>query len=724
MPNDVAQIDRPARRRGRPRAVVFDAQERADWRVPPPLKVSEWAERHRVLRDGESDTPGPWRNDLAPYLRGIMDLPFKPGVAAVFVEKASQLGVSEAVRNILGYAADMEPDPVGLVLPDKQKGRKVISERVIPLFEDTPRLAALLTGRKANVQKEMLRLANSFLLWLAWAGSPTTTKGDPWRLALIDELDECALATARLGQTRDLVGAALKRTRTFGDRGRLIAVSTPLDALSEIDAQVHAARFLLEYYVPCPACGGWQTLDLSHIRFAHPDPSFRADRRAWLAWVLEDVNHAQYECRFCQAHWLEDQRPAILREGLWCSSTRQDKDGKTIGTCGVDERGLPKPSDPAGSGAIFNAEALGEFPRGSTIGMRIWAAYSLLGVTLSGIAAEFIAAQHDRGRMFVFTTETEGRVFEQQLAKVDEGIFRQKVARATLPEGVVPAWAGKLLMAVDTQIDHFIVVIRAWGEDHLSQRVWHGRVGTFAELERLAFATPWPCEDPACGPMSCELVGIDSGGTTDEGADSSRTMEVYRWSQKLKARVRALKGFDSSRTGGFLWLGKGLLAENVDPSRPGIKRKREVPLWCLAKHHWQSVLNDYVHAGVRKKKDAEAGRNGEGERELWLLNQKADPQYERELANAQQVIERSGTRPVQIWKPIHPGGRWDYRDAEVYQCVLASLARVDLLPPAEQIVAFKRQLWAQTLEAQKAASKPPPPDDAKRWVETGGKEWM
>jgi phage terminase large subunit GpA-like protein len=669
-----------------------------------------------LLFDGESDAPGPWRNDLAPYLTGIMDVPFKPGVSQVFVEKASQVGVSEALRNIQAYLAERAPDPVGLVLPDKAKGRKVISERLIPMFEQTPALRALLTGKKANVQKEMLRLINGFILWLAWAGSPTTTKGDPWCTAVIDELDECALAVARLGQTRDLVGAAAKRTRTYGERARLIAVSTPLDALSEIDAQMSAARFLLEYYVPCPGCGGYQTLDLAHIHFAPPDPAIQADRRAWAAWVLEDVDRTTYECRYCQARWQEHQRPAIIRAGHWCSSLRQDKDGKTIGVSGVDARGLPRETD-AFAGRIFDAEALEEFPRGSTIGMRIWAAYSLLGVTLSGIAAEFIRAQGDRGRMFTFTTETEGRVFEQQLAKIDQTVFAQKVARATLPEGVVPAWAGKLLATADTQIDYFQVVIRAWGEDHISQRVWHGRVGTFKELEQLCFATAWKCEDDTCGPMSCEMLGIDSGGTTDEGSDSSRTMEVYRWGQKHKARVRVLKGFDGSRTGQLLWLGKGLLVENAQGT---VRRKREVPLWCLAKHHWQSVLQDYVHAGTP------TGRRGGRDRELWLLNTRKDPQYERELANAQEVLERSGTRPMKIWKPIHPGGRWDYRDCEVYQCVLASLASVHLLPPAEQIIAFRRQLWAQTLAAQKASKQAaagggvPGPD----WLGLRDKSWL
>jgi len=712
---------RPAPRAARPAVAqpapgpAIDPALRAAWRVPPALKPSQWAERYRVLPPGETDMPGPWRNDLAPYLRGIMDLPLADGVAAAFVEKASQLGISEALRNVVGYLADYEPDPVGLVLPDRAKGRKVVSERIIPLLETTARLAALLPARRALVQKELIRLANSFRLWLAWAGSPTTTKGDPWRVAIIDELDECALAVARLGQTRDLVGAAVKRTRTYGDRARLIAASTPLDLMSEIDAQVAAARWLLEFHVPCPACGGYQTLDLAHVRFDAPTPEIRADHRRWAAWILEDPDHAAYACRYCDARWHEAERAAIIRAGRWCSSTRSDPEGRTIGAAGVGPKGEPLDTDLA-AGVVFDAESVAAWPHGSTLGMRIWAAYSLLGVTLSSIAAEYVLALHDRGRMFTFCTETEGRVFQQRLARVDESVFAAKRERATLDEGVVPAWAGKLLATADTQVDHFVVVLRAWGEGFCSHRVWHGVVSSFAELERLCFRTPWPCEDETCGPMVCEMLGIDTGGTTDEGADSSRTVEVYRWAQRHRARVRCLKGFESSRTGQFVWMGRGLLAEQ---GTSAVRRRREIALWCLAKGHWQSVLQDYVEAGCRGSKRREA------EPEIWHLNRRPDARYEREMANAQHVIERSGRRPVELWKPVRPGGRWDYRDAEVYQCALASVARVDLLPPTAAIVAFRRQQYAGMLAAQ-AAAKAAPAGQAEPadWLNRPEGDWL
>jgi len=58
---------------------LFTTQEREAWYVPPPMKPSEWAEKYRVLPKDQSAHPGPWRNERAPYLRGLMDLCAAPG---------------------------------------------------------------------------------------------------------------------------------------------------------------------------------------------------------------------------------------------------------------------------------------------------------------------------------------------------------------------------------------------------------------------------------------------------------------------------------------------------------------------------------------------------------------------------------------------------------------------------------------------------------------------
>jgi len=101
-------------------------------RPPEPMLPSEWAERYRKLSRGQSARPGPWRNDEAPYLRAFMDLPMKRGVVQLSIQKCAQAGGSEALRNLIGYMAHLDPDPIGLALPDRDKGRRIVRSRILP----------------------------------------------------------------------------------------------------------------------------------------------------------------------------------------------------------------------------------------------------------------------------------------------------------------------------------------------------------------------------------------------------------------------------------------------------------------------------------------------------------------------------------------------------------------------------------------------------------------
>ena len=80
------------------------------------LTVSEWAARHRVL-DESSNLSGRWSNDVTPYLVEIMDTLVDPSIREVYLCKASQLGGTEAVANMIMYIIDEDPAPTMIVYP-------------------------------------------------------------------------------------------------------------------------------------------------------------------------------------------------------------------------------------------------------------------------------------------------------------------------------------------------------------------------------------------------------------------------------------------------------------------------------------------------------------------------------------------------------------------------------------------------------------------------------
>src|SRR5215831_15974835 len=115
---------------------------RASWRrvrdvlrPPPPLTISEWADRHRVLGPS-SPLPGQWRTDAAPFLREIQDcLSPDSGVEKLIVMKPVQVGVTEVLLNAAGFYLAHAPSTVMIVEPNDTVVKRLSRQRVEPLIE-------------------------------------------------------------------------------------------------------------------------------------------------------------------------------------------------------------------------------------------------------------------------------------------------------------------------------------------------------------------------------------------------------------------------------------------------------------------------------------------------------------------------------------------------------------------------------------------------------------
>jgi len=646
---------------------VWDSAERRAWATHTRLKPSEWAELYRVLAPGESDIPGPWRNENAPYLRGMMDLAVAPGIVQINVQKAGQIGVSEGLRNVILYWAYHDPDPMGLGLPDRSKGREIVGERLIPAFKTTSVLADLFTERAWDIQKEQIRLANGFVLHLMWAGSPSATSATPMRRVINDEVDKPGFRDWG-GAEPNPIGRTWTRLRSYGNRKLQINVSTPTTRFGVIHGLCEVSDVHLVFAVPCPHCGEFKPLLFQQLRWDRPGKALRTRRdRVDLASKIIRDNAVWYECPVCGDAIQPDEKTAMVRAGRW-----QSEDGK-----------------------IEDAEAIDEWPPGTRVAMNI-NALPCLWETWASIVAEFIRAD-TRGATYSFRTETLGEAWEEQVEHTRASLYSEKCRRAQLPEGVVPSWATVLLASIDTQHDHFYMVLRAWGPEMKSQRVWHGRVDSFEQLDNLLFKHPWPVEDGKRAPMLPSLILIDSGGTQMEGESASRTMQVYRWVYRRRARVRAIKGAGASKRGHaglYIWPGKGLMDTG---SRQAQKRRgggKELQIWFLDTHHFGDELSELINRGV--------GTEGREEEELWLLNQHDDDDYNMQLSNVHKVMiqERGGL--AERWVPIESGAADHYWDCEVYQIAAAYMAQVHLLPTQQEMAEFQRSQAERAVKQQES----------------------
>jgi phage terminase large subunit GpA-like protein len=639
---------------------LWNALEREAWRPLPKMLPSEWAERYRDLPRDQSPRPGPWRNSVAPYLRAIMDLPTRRGVSQLNLCKCAQGGGSEAVRCLIGYTAHLDPDPVGLALPDRVKGRQIIRNRIIPLIRQTPVLRALATARAHDIQSDQISLLNGFMLHLLWSGSASSLASNPMRLAIADEVDKFMPWT---GREADPISLIEKRLRAFEDRGCAVNISTPTTRAGKIWELLEGSDVVLYFFVPCPRCQTFQRLIFSQLKCTHFGDI--EDKRKRAAAVERRKGAVWYECIHCGGRIEPSERKGMVAQGRWGSE----------------------------DGSIQDAEAIEEWPAGTRLGLQISALY-VPWVSWHKIMADFMRAEGSLAATFDFYTSTLGEPFEQQVDHAPAEIFAAMSLNAPLPEGRLPRWAVKLLCTIDTQADHFYLVLRAWGPGMRSARVWHGRAMSFEELDTLCFRTPWPFEGDAWPPTLPELILIDSGGRREEGAPASRTMEVYRWAYGRRGRVRAIKGASRPRLGSFAWMTRGFLdagrGRRGDPERP------HVPLWMLDVNHFADELAEAIHAGQR-----------EGEVQRWWLNTRADDDYNRHMSAARKVLIRQGHRITYEWIIKPSGARHDYWDCEVYQLAAAYLAQIHLLPSDDAMEKFRQQQAAEARKAAEAAKREP-----------------
>ena len=601
---------------------------------PPRLRTSEWAERYRRLPRGSSPVPGNWRTATAPYLAWIMDAPDVPGIAQMNICKAAQIGVSEAFRNVIGARAHQDPEPIGLALPNRDKGEDIMQNRIHPLFTETAPLAELHSGAKRDLKRGTVRLPNGFVLHLMWAGSPASMASDPMRLAILDEVDKMSEWTGREADPISLTG---KRLRAFGDRACQICISTPTTRTGKIWLLFESSPVRLYYHVPCPHCAAYIRLLFPRLHWQKQNDLAPHEHAAAVAG---DPDATYYECQACAGHIHERSRWAMIQAGRW-----QPADGD------------PPILDAHGHHHDC-AETVTAWPRRTRLGLQINAMYCLW-TKWADIVAEHIAAV-DLPSRYDFKCQTLGLPFDRQVARTSSNIYITKAGKATLPEGEAPEWTRKLIATVDTQKDHFYTVLRAWGANLRSARVWHSRLETFKELDEFLLTRTWPVKDQL--PRQVDLILIDSGGTKHKEQAVSRTLQVYTWANQRRARVRPLKGVDKARSEQFMWWGRGYL--DLGSKRKKRYRRPYLRLLRVVTNYWADLLADLITAGTVIAPDRA---------EQWFLNTRHDDEYNRHLASVAKVVVKRGAHIVEEWHPLTDGARIDYWDCEVYQVAAAYL---------------------------------------------------
>ncbi len=496
------------------------------WEPDPILTVSAWADRHRILSSSVSAEPGRWRTSRTPYLREIMDsISSHNGTRKVVLMKGSQIGATEAINNIVGYAIDHSPGPILFVEPSRDLAIAESKQRIAPMIEASPRLRGKVSEARSRDSGNTLLLKEftGGYLALVGANSPLGLRRLSARYVLLDEVDgypgDVGGATRGEG---DPVALAEKRAATFARRKIFLASTPTIRKLSRIEAEFLASD-QRRYFIPCPECGMMDFLTWEGKNWLGSS----GETHHRILWDEGRPESARMICSGCSAPVEERNKGGMLEAGEW------------------------RPT--ATSPSTFRGYHLSALY--SPLGWKSWAE----------CVAEFLEGKRDPLKLKVFVNTVLGETWEERADSVNP---EDLAARIEAYPAEVPSGVGVLVASVDVQDDRLEAQVVGYGASEESWLVAYFHVVGDPKAERTWFELDkfllQEFETEAGRKVQVSLVAVDSGG--------HHTEDVYRF-------CRARQNRKVART--FAVRGGNEKSKPVVPLRPTDRNQYRAKLYTL-----------------------------------------------------------------------------------------------------------------------------------------------
>ena len=567
-------------------AVALEAMYARVWAElapPPELNILEWAETYRVLASEETATPGAYRVDNTPALRGILACASDPNVRKICTQKAAQQGYTAGVVcNVIGYHIHWRPSVIVAMFPREKSSKDFAAEKFEPMVRATPELAKRVNLKsRAAGNGSTRRSFTGGLLKLVASNSPSDVKSSSGRIGIVEEPDD---ANKDVGGQGNSIALLAERTKTYAPNDLQLIGGTPTAKATSLIVKEMRGTDQRYFMVQCHSCGERHTLDWSNVtipglKLSEEDLALTPEALA-AKWPLREVyGHARWEdayytCPPCGTVWTDEDRiDNIKRTALvpplfgWVPTAESTTPG------------------------FFLNELLSTFD----------------GSRLPLLAQKYLVAkaEFDNGepeKMVAFWNSTLGLPWEYRGELPEEDELRQRAE--DYQEWSCPTGGLVPLLNVDVQHDRLAVTcwvlgrgeemwLAFWGEFPGRTNVSHQ--GAWRELEALLTRTVHHASGVE---LPIAAVGIDSG-------DGQTTDAVYDFVRKHNSRMRpviATKGASDSVGRVEIWT----RPKNIDPNRRSTKASR---------------VGLQVHiVGTAKAKDALIGSSQEGGRVRLLGN--------------------------------------------------------------------------------------------------------
>lgn len=580
-----------------------------------------------------------------------------PTVRKVVAMKSAQVAWTDGVLlNLIGKTIDVDPTPMIIMFAKAQAAKEFNDEKLIPMAEVTPRVAAKMQihKRKDRDNRWDFKSFPGGFIKLVGSNSPSSVKSTPAPVVAVEEPDDCNDNVRDQGDTITLLE---ERVKSY-TRSKVIFGGTPtIKGLSRIAAAYDASDKRV-FMVPCHHCAESHVMMWENVVFTE-DPEFNHE-------VFGHIRpeSALYACPHCGATWNDAEKNRNVKRAEWVA---------TAPFYGI-------------AGFYIN-ELYSPFP----------------GSTLQKLLEKFLTAQHllnqgDDTKMRAFRNSSEGLPYEYKSDLPKPEALSERAE--DYEEKTVP-WGGMVLTAgVDVQHDRLAIIIRAWGRGNESWLVYWGEIHGQTLIEN---AGAWVDLDALLTTDFLHASGnrLTIRAASIDSSDGVATDAVYAYVRKRQGRnYMAIKGA-SEQTGSA----KEIFSRpntSIDTNR----RHKPHP----------SGVRPYIVGTQRAKDLLIEGRirltgNGPG-RIHWYKSVR--PDYWEQITSEIKAPHKS-IKNRKVWQK-RSGIRNEALDGEVYALHAALSLKLHLLKPSQWDAMEKqlrqRQIFAEPVEPSNVQTSAQPDDDA------------
>lgn len=415
-----------------PAAVVYAAAARA-WKPRPPMDLNRWAAENVVFVEGESDRPGPWRGDLYPLFRPILEaFSLDHPAREITFTGSSQIGKTTLMGVVVGGIMDLAPRNIAVILETLDQARSWRTKKFDQYRSQWPAMERLFGrprtsgGKTTDSALELQARGLPFYLHAGGARSPSGLRSFTAPIVLRDEF-----AAWEETEDGDPDQMTADRALAFLTGAKIGNFGTPRREGACRITRRYLAGTQTRLAMACPHCGHRHTLEWENVEVDEADPD------------------ASY----------------LICPGSGCVITEADR-----------------------IRMLRTAEPEEQNPGGDHPSFRLWT-LELYSHNIGFLAREYLKAKGDPLREEAFWNQKLGLPYHVEIDTPDWQALKRRADEAQdgYDIGIIPPGHPILTAGVDVQGDRLEVHIRAYGGERRQATVSYEVIPHFIDTPE-AFA--------------------------------------------------------------------------------------------------------------------------------------------------------------------------------------------------------------------------------------------